>query len=168
MKVLHIRTGGAAPARIVDHWIDVHALDCRTVDDPYRACALLVNSPQFLPEIVFLGLDRLHADELRIAAYIRETWPGATLTTYGGEREYPGLAGPSIHCDSESALEQFLSAGPPRDVVRSLSVRPPMAAPVQPPIATPGRGTPPIDLPSPRVGGLSQREIAALLGGGAG
>lgn len=185
MKVFHIRTGDAGPARIIDNWIVAHALDCRSVDDPYRACSLLVTAPQSLPEIVFIGLDHLRIDERRLVAYVRETWPGATIVTYGGTIDIPTVPGSKVHCESAAAVERLLGVGALRDVVRCISVSRTSHDPSPPRTpATPDvvERRPPIDLPPPRTGstdrpgpsnptvtgGLSPREIAALLGGSAG
>ncbi|MCC6357843.1 MAG: hypothetical protein IT450_03800 [Phycisphaerales bacterium] len=185
MMVFHIRTGDAGSARVVDQWIAQHALDARVTDDPYRACALLVTSPQSVPELVFLGLDRLHADELRILTYLHETWPGSPIVAYG---QCPGGTVPAaaaIQCADAPAVRSVLAAGGLREVIRTATGRasePPAREPVRSlkpdDVARPAN----VDLPRPRggsadrsnaggpsgAGGLSAREIAALLGGGAG
>lgn len=189
--VFHIRTGDAGSARVVDQWIAQHALDARALDDPYRACALLVSSPQSVPELVFLGLDRLHADELGLLTYLHEIWPGSPVVAYG---QNPGgvlPAGAALLCTDAAAVRSLLAAGglrevvraaagrasepqprervrelKPDDVVRPASVELPRPRSAEP--DRPGAGGASVSIGPSGSGGLSAREIAALLGGSGG
>lgn len=185
MRFLHIRTGAAKAARVIDQWIERHALAGRVVDDPYHACALLIRAPQAIPELLFVGLDRLADDELQIVSLARETWPATLIISYGEPRPLLCATGLRRHCDDAIAVERLLQAAGPAELIRVEPLKRSAAAVERTALHLPDIAALPqaaqSELPPPRAaaprsqvsspapgGGLSPREIAALLGEGHG
>ena len=63
---IHLRTGDAVGAGLVDAWFQAYGLQSTTFTDPYDACVYLIRHSEHVPDWAFVGADWLSPGELSI------------------------------------------------------------------------------------------------------
>ncbi|MGD8453755.1 MAG: hypothetical protein PVJ57_18230 [Phycisphaerae bacterium] len=120
-SAIHVRTGEADTAEVVDAWLRQHQIVGVDFADAYEACVHLLEESERIPDVAFVGLDWLAPEELGIVRYIGETWPGTVLIVYrhnGNAPPYEGVV-PVHFCRSTEALQQLLTDPPDRVLRRA-------------------------------------------------
>jgi hypothetical protein len=119
-RAIHIRAGEARAGQAVDNWLEHHGVErvCRA--DVLDACVSILKDSAHVPDLAFVGVDRLTADDLAIIKYLRETWPAVAIVLYG---EHAGLdpytqATRTLVCASRAALDGILTENPDRLLAR--------------------------------------------------
>jgi hypothetical protein len=100
----------------VDNWLERHGVERVCCADVLDACAVILKSSAFVPDLAFVGVDRLTTDDLAIIKYLRETWPAIAIVLYGEHAELNSSprATRTLVCPSRAALDEILAAPPDR------------------------------------------------------
>ena len=115
-RTIHIRAGGAGAGQAVDNWLERHGVERVCCADALDACAFILKNSAHVPDLAFVGVDRLTADDLAIIKYLRETWPAIGIVLYGEHAELDPhtRATRTLVCPSRAALDEILAASPDR------------------------------------------------------
>lgn len=130
-RAIHIRSGQAGAGQAVDNWLEHHGVERVCCADVLDACAFILKSSAFVPDLAFVGVDRLTADDLAIIKYLRETWPAIAIVLYGEHAELNSStrATRTLVCPSRAALDQILAAPPDRLLAQFWRLPSPTAEP---------------------------------------
>ncbi len=110
----HLQTGEPAAMTEVDQWLRNHGVRTVNWPDAFAACTHLLIHANEVPDLVLIGLEWLPTDEVDIARYIRETWPGVGMVLYGAATEKTVLDSDArmIRCSTIEALQEVLRRRP--------------------------------------------------------
>ncbi|HUU94977.1 MAG TPA: hypothetical protein VM487_04490 [Phycisphaerae bacterium] len=113
-RAIHIRAGEARAGQAVDNWLEHHGVERVCCADVLDACAFILKNSAHVPDLAYVGVDRLTADDLAIIKYLRETWPAIAIVLYGEHAELNSStrATRTLVCQSRAALDQILAAPP--------------------------------------------------------
>jgi hypothetical protein len=113
-RAIHIRAGRAGAGQAVNSWLDQHGVERVCCADVLDACAFILRNSPHMPDLAFVGVDRLTADDLTIVEYLRETWPAIAIVLYGEHAELDphARATRTVVCPSRAALDETLAAPP--------------------------------------------------------
>ncbi|GAG00236.1 unnamed protein product, partial [marine sediment metagenome] len=115
-RAIHIRSGEAGAGQAVDNWLERHGVERVCCADVLDACAFILKNSAHVPDLAFVGADRLSVDDLAILRYLRETWPAIGIVLYGEHAELDPHtpATRTLVCPSRAALDEILAASPDR------------------------------------------------------
>lgn len=113
-RAIHIRTGEPGAGQAVDNWLERHGVEQICCVDVLDACAFILKNSARVPDLAFVGMNRLTADDLAIVKYLRETWPAVAIVLYGEHAELDSYARAprTLVCPSRAALDEILAAPP--------------------------------------------------------
>jgi hypothetical protein len=112
-RAIHIRTGPPAAADAVDRWLHADNVETTALSDVYAACVHLLQQYENVANLALIGMDWLDAQEIRIAHYIRQTWPRIAVVMYG-TGPMPAVESMPLTrvCASDAALHKLLAQSP--------------------------------------------------------
>ena len=115
-RAIHIRAGQAGAGQAVDNWLEHHGVERVRCADVLDACAFILKNSAHVPDLAFVGVDWLTADDLAIIKYLRETWPAIAIVLYGEHAKLDphARATRTLVCPSRAALDEILAAPPDR------------------------------------------------------
>jgi hypothetical protein len=158
-RAIHIGCGGTRAAQAVDAWLSRHSIERTCCADAFGACAHLLNSSACVPELAFVGADRLTNDDLVILSYLRETWPAVGIVVYGRNVESDSRTRDArmLVCASAAALHQVLAGSPAHLVARFHHRSSPIGGDGEPEGLFTGRGGPAATVTGPTADTKSPR-----------
>lgn len=125
IRALHVRTGAPGLCARVTGWLAAHSVQADSCDDAFETVAYLIRRPEFMPDIVLVGLDWLNDSDLRLLNFLHETWPSAAVVTYAQEllRRDGTPRFVSIECRSPGGLADVLDNPPAAILVAAQAAR---------------------------------------------
>jgi hypothetical protein len=126
-RAIHIHSGRTTVGDAVDAWLDRHGVERMCCADAFAACSVILMQSTRVPDLAFVGADRLASDELPILAYLREAWPGVGIVLYGRHAQPCShtRATQTLVCPSSAALREIMDAPPDHLLVRLRRTLPP-------------------------------------------
>lgn len=109
-RAIHVRTGNPASGDDLTAWLIRESVATTVCRDAFDTCAIMTRARAAAPDVAFVGLDWLPADELAILHHIRETWPGVSMVAYSHVHTEIALGLPrTLALHSRDEIEQVIA-----------------------------------------------------------